>query len=834
MKNDKEKGRTVLAKPGNYNDEKVGTNIYNSRDYYRHKETEHQKAKAHWDAAKDPMTTGIVPMYYNTLHVKQDAEKIPNSSYNNKLIYNVIDMLSDATKEKIQRGLKANPMHDGARNVKPEWGILMDRPRDTSKDREGQNPLDQIGGGLVPGKEDFTHNNMVPFYGGNITQDTRAQNRAKEGKLELYTGQFKLNRPQKQECGLFFKPVAGLTNIHGSSVNGQHRDLSRYNPSNTGKKNNEAPIERIQVGPGLNRGYTAEPSGGFHQTLRIMPKDITQLRVDPVLETEGRVKAGASYIKKRTLTPQVYRNRQELLMENKNGERNFTTVGAVHGRTLRPNIILRDTNRKKSRHFTAPAKSASHTKHRVTPKTKVSRRRNFVNTPFRNAGSQSEKRINDYGRSGYKARANNRKLTGCRTHIIAPTGYKRPKKYSQDTARKTRKQHLIKHARPYGNFHSQKPSHAPSYNPQEWAAKTTIKETTEDFNHTGFQGQVHGGVQPSYNPQEWAARTTVKQTTQDSNHIGFQGQVHGGLQPSYNPVEWAAKTTIKETTENKRHRGWMKQLGAGKVKKYNLDPARTTIRETTNYDGYGVATGIKKQIAWDPNHRARTTIRETTENLDHYGGAAGPKALKAWNPSERARTTIRETTENLDHYGGAGCVVVKKHIAWNTKEKARATIRETTEDNNHMGNVGASSVKKSGGYSTSKWDAKNTNRQFTSDNAYTGGANSHRKKTKSYDDAYNARTNVNKEKVAKGRRPGGGGPRLGHNGGVRVETKKLDDDRENNYARIKGSTVGNMYNPNITLTSERNHLPQHDIRMDTALLDAYKRNPLTQSLSSYY
>ena len=869
MKNHKSNvNKEHKTKPSNYNDEKVGTNVYNSRDYYRHKETEYNKVKQNWDDAKDTINTGIVPMYYNTLNVTHDSEKIPNRNYNNKLIYNVIDMLSNETKTKIKEGIKSSPINDSARNIKPEWGIIMDRPRDTSKDLEGQNPLDQIGGGLVAGQEDFTHNNMVPFYGGNITQDTRAANRANEGKLELYTGQFKLNQHQKKECGLFFEPVTGMTNIHGVSGEGQHRDLSRYNPNNTGKKNNEAPEEQIQVGPGLNSGYTAQPDGGFHNTLRVMPKDITQLRVDPVLETTGRVKSGNSHISKRTLAPQVYRNKQELLVENHNGERNFTTVGAVKGRTLRPNLILRHTHRKKSKQHTGGA-SNTVIKHRIAPKSKVSTRINHLHTSPRNAGS-SVNRANDYGKSGITARANNRQITGSKTRIVGTTSHvKRNRSRLQDTARKTKKQSLLRNPRPNGNVKMQN-SKGIAYNSKEWAANPTIKETTENANHVGFQGQVNGGNGVSYNPKEWAARTTVGETTEDSNHIGFQGQVNGGNGVSYNPTEWAARTTVGETTEDSNHIGFQGQVNGGNGISYNskdwaarttvgettedsnhigfqgqvnggngisYNPkdwvARTTVKETTHFSNYGNigSSAHKKHTVWNTKHKAKQTIRETTEKLDRYGTAVGNSKHTVYDPNDKARVTIRETTGDTNHIGGAS-VIVKKQIAWNPNEKARKTIRETTEQNNHNGNIGASSIHKNGAYSTSKWDAKNTNRQFTSDNAYTSGANSINKKSISYDSAYNARTNVNKEVISKGRRPKGGGPKLGHNG-ICMEHKKLDSDRVNSYPRMKSGTAGQMFNANRVFTSEKNHLPQQDTRLDTGIINALKRNPLAQSLASW-
>ena len=59
-----------------------------------------------------------------------------------------------------------------------------------------------------------------------------------------------------------FDPEANIRNPYGmSNLSGYQRD--RYIVSN--KRNNEAPTEKIYVGPGLNKGYTWCPSGGFQQ-----------------------------------------------------------------------------------------------------------------------------------------------------------------------------------------------------------------------------------------------------------------------------------------------------------------------------------------------------------------------------------------------------------------------------------------------------------------------------------------------------------------------------------------------------------------------------------------
>jgi hypothetical protein len=626
-----------------HNDKTVGTDIYNSRDYFKVKQEEFDRADRNWQDAKSPKMTGVIPMYYNTLQVKEDYEKIPNANYDGNRIYGVLKYLDNATQAKI----KASSIHDRGRAAPTEWGIVMDQPAPSSL-QEGGSPYETIGA-ILPDQQDFTHNNMVPFYRSTIKQDTRSENQGKDSKLEIFTGQFKLNKANKEEIAPMFKPMP--ENIHGTQI---YRDLSRYNPNNTGKKHNESPIDQIQVGPGLGQGFTNLPSGGRHETLRIMPKGIEDLRVDPVTEAEGRTKSGGSQISKRALISQLYRNRPELLVTNHKGERNFTTTGASIAPMSQPTIILRDTQRKTSKAIQGSAKAAEVSAHRVSPKSKVSTKINHNGTPFRNVSAQ-EQMVNDYGREGYVAYNNNRMSAfkkggngqqsgdewvfgGTQTimQLIGLAGAAQPTVKLQDDVRKTRKQHYI-------------------------------------HNERSQTGNSNGAAQPAKGP-------------------------------SYNPAEWVAKKTIKETTENN----------------------------------------------------------------NHVGIAEGP---------------------------------VKKRIVWEGQK------------------------------------AKNTSRQFLSDNSYTGVANAGDKKMISYVSSYNARTNTNKEVVSKGRAPTDRGPNLGPQT-VNMESKKLDDDRVNMYPAMKTSTAGNVFNPeaisSCTVTSDKNHLPEHDTRLDVGILDAFKRNPLTQSLASWF
>lgn len=515
------------------------------------------------------------------------------------------------------------------RKVESNWNATQDSENTGVVNEIGNRALDLIGGSLIPENNNFSHNNMVPFYSGSIKQNVSQDNRSFEGKLNLYSGNSRLHDKNKKEVPNMFQPQANIGNVHGWDGSGQIRDLDRYNPNNVGKKNNDLPFEQVRVGRGLADGYNSAPSGGFHNMVRIMPKSKSELRADAVLETEGRVKSGASNIKKRGLIGKVYKNRNKILVLNENGERNFATVGSVTKQKHRPNVVIKHTNRTCSKPIMGHAKSSITNKPKVRSRVMKSKKQNFYNSPFRNAGG--ENRVNDYGKAGFVPGNNNRTMTGSKSYTIGPKGPSKQIVNIQDSMKKTRKQFTIGNQRVYGN---------------------------------------HGNVvkkSKAYNPREWRARTTVKETTVDKKH---DGHVHG---------------------------------------------------------------------------------------------------------------------------------LVKKHKAWNTKEKAR-----------------------------------NTNRQFTSNNSYTGIAGSRNKKQKSYCNAYTARVNQNKEKVSQRRKPTNSGPNLGPSHNSVVETKKIDKDRENVRGGIKQTNVGSYHCAGVNLTSKKNTVSEKTQRLDSSILDAFKNNPLTQSLSSFY
>jgi hypothetical protein len=125
---------------------------------------------------------------------------------------------------------------------------------------------------------EFTHNNMVPFNGGKSLGPTYNVNNT-EVILDNYVG----NGSQvikKIEQAPLFKPQDNVQWTYGMPDMSDFYQ-SRVNPVN--RNNMVKPFESIRVGPGLDKGFTANGSDGYNAGMEArdkwLPKTVDELRV---------------------------------------------------------------------------------------------------------------------------------------------------------------------------------------------------------------------------------------------------------------------------------------------------------------------------------------------------------------------------------------------------------------------------------------------------------------------------------------------------------------------------------------------------------------------------
>lgn len=151
----------------------------------------------------------------------------------------------------------------------------------------------------------FSHNNMVPFYGAKLTQNMRGTGVPQAGanseygnsnetpynqKLAAFTGCDETYK-HKREIPNMFSPVEGIINWVFGMPNIEP-DKDRYTDS-LWRRHGEKPVESIQVGPGIGIDYTVPAEGGFHQFNRIMPNNVNDYKMN---QLENRINAGKWFV----------------------------------------------------------------------------------------------------------------------------------------------------------------------------------------------------------------------------------------------------------------------------------------------------------------------------------------------------------------------------------------------------------------------------------------------------------------------------------------------------------------------------------------------------------
>ena len=231
-----------------------------------------------------------------------------------------------------------------------------------------------------------------------------------------------------------------------------------------------------------------------------------------------------------------------------------------------------------------------------------------------------------------------------------------------------------------------------------------------------------------------------------------------------------------------------------------------------------------------PNNRATT-------NADMFGAVSGAFKAVISPLMDIMRPSRKENViGNIRPYGNVAGTTVSNPILRNPSDKTRTTIREMTEcklDNNHLNVQGQTS----NAYMISQYPDIEQERDTTTC-SYSGVAGpSGYSAAKSYEAEYNQHNNNNKTFE---NHPNMGGTQLLNNV-QNVLINRTDSDRNNNRLWVPGSmsTPGIINTPSASNIGsvqpkyQANDLEYNTDRMKPDILNAFKNNPYTQSLSSW-
>jgi hypothetical protein len=347
------------------------------------------------------------------------------------------------------------------------------------------------------------HNNMVPFYKGELKQNRMDNSTA--GILERFTG--KLDTPTiKKEVKSFFD--GNRENIYGTPL--FTNEISRDRFYQSGIKNNVSPTPQIRVKP--------LPE----EVVRPIFKPVDQLRAktNPKNTYEGRIVDGQSQAAtQRGIQANVNRNLPE--RHFKLDSDRYFTGSSINREAARDNFDnIQDTNRSNEQFYTAPAKDLVarnpfelKREGSLDPFTTISSeplKHNFLNDPVRNFDGSGEA-VTDYGKCSFIAPPNERDTTSTQ-HVLNVSDSKLGNYlYNADDAKTTQKElNVYEYTGNIETVHPKHSDYSSDYNIQK------IRQTVDDID---YRRHAQSEVKNLTNRNQYQNyKSSLKENTLDQNN----------------------------------------------------------------------------------------------------------------------------------------------------------------------------------------------------------------------------------------------------------------------------------------------------------------------------
>jgi hypothetical protein len=376
---------------------------------------------------------------------------------------------------------------------------------------------------------DFRHNNMQPFYGGSVKQNMK--DTANTSRLDMFTGAG-TTQVEKKEISPMFNYAQPFGQPYGNEPNADFIKSRIVDPM---RRNNEKPFEPTRVGPAMGEKYGLTGKGGFQQfeineiMKGAMPKTEKLRTADnPKLTYNAPVLSGGHFIGAPALDAgEVRKYRPDTFFINENGSRNGVATSEVTKEAVRPIQVLKETTRTEtSDELIGTPASQDAFQNYVTGEYRTPMSQQFGGAGYRNADGAGYGRgaRDDYGATSYEIRPNERLATQDRTMglNLAPADTGLTSVHYEDPARPTRRGETIGNIRQTGTavgYAGGAPA-ITTWDPND-VARTTVKETTVDWNYRGIAGP-NGGPErlKVYDPKDIAKPTQKMQLSQDSRIAG--------------------------------------------------------------------------------------------------------------------------------------------------------------------------------------------------------------------------------------------------------------------------------------------------------------------------
>jgi len=517
---------------------------------------------------------------------------------------------------------RSNIMYEKA-TIPFETGIISQSSFNILNNNEDYN--DQYFTSLTGEKianKNVEHNNMQKFIKGNVTQNTNVEKMTTQ--LDIHTGNDRTWK-KKQEVPCFFKPTSGNGNVCGMKDNNDYYKSRIDRPI---LSNNYFPIEKIKVGPGLNKGYESEGTGGFQQldaNKYAMPRSIDELRSkanEKQCNFELPMQAPPKGTDQRGVVAPYAKNRPDTSYAQSEDQW-IKTTGAVLKETERPNQFVKPTAR---------------------PETHVQYTGGVKYNDIKGVGTDD-----DYGKNNIVIYDTERQEIQTRTVVSNLTSIiKAVAAPILDGLKYSIKEYTLEAPRAGGNLSVQIPEKATSYDPVNHIMKTTVKETLIHDNSVGNLKSQQPEKATTYDPVNHIMKTTVKETL---IHDSVLTNVKAG-DANYVVSDDEAKTTNRQTLKKV---DTIRNIGNNSYKVYVYDPdmvVKTTTKETTikGKSEFGFLGGILEGLIGGYTTKEidlKNTNKQFTSDVNEYGIAGAATEFRQQDKTQYDNAEIDGTREAI-------------------------------------------------------------------------------------------------------------------------------------------------------------------------------------------
>ncbi len=628
----------------------------------------------------------------------------------------------------------------------------------------------------VVSKENFVHNNMMPFFkskDGGFNPYTELKNaEMRQRRMETFTGSANnLDYRPKTERRRLFDPVAGLTNMYGTPVLTDVMD-SRYIPGM--ERRNERPFQEVRVTPGLNLGYNEVAKFGEHDPFRVLPKTVDELRVasKPKLTYGSVVIPGMKG--QRSAVPSKMYKRRPLTFWEQTPEDNIRGQSYIKGPTIHAEVdsnnlatVNRGVETNKRALGGAKFFTDLHKPDTLIEKTKVSQKENFKNDIVRNAQKQegNEARGFDdtynpkvtlrdvHDRTERAGQMGNNEFN--KPYIFDGTNWI-PDPTMRDLHEKTDRA---------GNMGNGELNKAYIFDGTNWIPDPTMRDLHEKTDRAGNMGNTEHNKGYIFDGTNWVPDPTMRDLHEKTDRAGNMGTREHNKGYIFDGTNWIPDPTMRDLHDKTDRAGNMgtREHNKGYVfdgTNWIPDPTMRDLHEKTDRAGnMGNGEHNKGYIFDGTNWIPDPTMRDLHDRTERAGQMGTNQLNKGytydgtnWIPDP----TMRDLHDRTERAGQMGNNQLNKPYVYDgVNWIPDPTMRDLHEKTDRAGNMGNGELDKPFVFDMVNNIQEPTMRDIHDkyDRAGNGRGPREQEKQRSRGDANNMRVNTEKEVVAAGRKP---------------------------------------------------------------------------------